>query len=116
MADPRREWPWEIVSRLRAQGCRFELTEDRTGFYVRGAPYSSADRALITANRERILQHLQHLDPPETFRRQALLGFPGFDAPRKAYPWNRVNTESSSLEAPIAAKPLSPDSSPPSSR
>lgn len=61
-------WPWDVSSAIKARGGRIELTADRTGFHVRGTEVTPEERAWIAANRPQMLNHAQHLNPPESFR------------------------------------------------
>lgn len=81
-------YPWDFVRHIERsrQGRSFGLSPDRKQFFIRGVRSASdltqAEQEYIRDNRDRILQHVQHLLPPPEFKRQAARGFPGFDPPR----------------------------------
>ena len=60
-------YPWEVAAAIKARGGRFELTDDRSRFFVRGTRPTEEERDWITANRDYMLLHVQHLHPPEPF-------------------------------------------------
>lgn len=63
------KYPWEVAAAIKARGGYFELTPDRSGFFVRRVCPTPDEVEWIKANREYMLLHVQHLLPPESFKR-----------------------------------------------
>jgi hypothetical protein len=78
------EYPWDFVRHIESRRARFALTPDRLQFRIIGTKVTADELAYIHANRDRILQHVQHLIPPPEFIRQRDLGWPGWKTQRKA--------------------------------
>jgi hypothetical protein len=62
------KYPWEVAEAIKARGGYFELTPDRSGFFVRRVRPTPDEVEWIKANRDYMLLHVQHLLPPESFK------------------------------------------------
>lgn len=62
------KWAWDVAASVKRRGGRFELTPARDGFYIRGTQATAEELAWIRQNRDRMLQHVQHLLPVEGFK------------------------------------------------
>lgn len=59
---------WQVADAIKARGGYFELTPDRSGFFVRRVTPTADEVEWIKANRANMLLYVQHLLPQESFK------------------------------------------------
>lgn len=59
---------WDLSARIIARGGKFEMTPDRSGFYVRNTHLTDDEKEWVKANRPEMFAHVLHLCPHPNFQ------------------------------------------------